>query len=270
MVVSILGCGWYGKALAKLLVKDGFTIKGSATAHEKLETLSQLGVNPYLVKIKADEESYDPEFFNCDVLIISIPPKTRQGEGGDYLPKIQRIISTILKYNIAKVIYISSTAVYGDSNSEVNELTAPEPDTEPGRILLAAEKLFRDQATFKTTIIRFAGLVGPGRHPGRFFAGKKAIPNGKAPVNLIHLDDCAGITIAIIKQDAFGYLLNAVSPDHPQKSDFYYRATLQTGLIAPEFISELNNWKLINSTNLYKTLKYKFKAPQCDDYNFDD
>ena len=268
MIVSILGCGWYGKALAKLLVNDGFTVKGSATAHQKLEMLSQLGINPYLIKIKADEESYDPDFFNCDVLIISIPPKTRQGEGSDYLPKIQRIISAILRYDVAKVIYISSTVVYGESNSEVNELTTPEPDTEPGKILLAAENLLRDQAIFKTTIIRFAGLVGPGRHPGRFFAGKKAILNGNAPVNLIHLDDCAGITAAIIKQDAFGYLLNAVSPDHPQKSDFYSKATIQAGLIVPEFISELNNWKLINSTNLYETLKYKFKMPKWEDCNF--
>lgn len=261
MVVSILGCGWYGKALAKSLSKINVTVKGSATSPEKLLELSDLGIIPCLLNFKADSEDYDPEFFECDILIVSIPPKTRQGEAGDYQQKIERIISAILKYQIKKVIYISSTAVYGDSNSEVSELDSSEPDSESGKILLAAENLFQHQPKFKTTIIRFAGLVGPGRHPGRFFAGKKAIPNGRAPVNLIHLDDCIGITLAVIDQGAFGSLINAVSPDHPSKSDFYTDAALQLGLMAPEFTNELTSWKLINSAIVQEQLKYRFKVP---------
>lgn len=268
MVVSILGCGWYGKALAKALLKDNVTVKGSATSLEKLQQLSDLGIIPCLVNFKANSEEYDPVLFKCDVLIISIPPKTRQGEGDGYLPKIQGIINVINAYEIARVIYISSTAVYGDSNSEVTELNYPEPDTDPGRILLAAEDLFQNQSAFKTTIIRFAGLVGPGRHPGRFFAGKKAVPNGLAPVNLIHLDDCIGITQAVIKQDAFGYKINASSPDHPSKSDFYISATLQAGLIAPEFVNELNTWKQIDSVLLQEALTYEFKVPAWKDASF--
>ncbi|HAP82964.1 MAG TPA: NAD(P)-dependent oxidoreductase, partial [Enterobacteriaceae bacterium] len=34
-------------------------------------------------------------------------------------------------------------------------------------------------------------LVGPGRHPGRFFAGKSG-PNGNHGVNLVHLEDVVG------------------------------------------------------------------------------
>jgi nucleoside-diphosphate-sugar epimerase len=269
MIVSILGCGWYGKALAKSLLKNKVIVKGSATSPEKLQQLSDLGIIPCLVNFKAESEDYDPEFFKCDILIISIPPKTRQGEAGDYLSKIQRIINVINKHQTAKVIYISSTAVYGDSNGEVNELDDPEPDTESGGILLAAEGLFHQQTTFKTTIIRFAGLVGPGRHPGRFFAGKKGIPNGLAPVNLIHLDDCIGITLTVIEQDAFGYLLNASSPDHPSKSDFYLQATLRAGLPAPEFINELNSWKLINNVQIREVLNYEFKVPAWQNCTFD-
>lgn len=270
MVVSILGCGWYGKGLATALLKDNVTVKGSVTSSEKLQQLSVLGITPCLVNFQADSEEYDPAFFKCDVLIISIPPKTRQGEGDGYLPKIQRIINIIDINQIANVIYIGSTAVYGDSNSEVTERNDPDPDTDSGRILLAVEDLFKKQPAFKTIIIRFAGLVGPGRHPGRFFAGKKAIPNGLAPVNLIHLDDCVGITLAVIKQGAFGYTINASSPDHPSKSDFYINATLQAGLIAPEFINELNSWKQINSVLLQEALTYEFKVPAWKDASFNE
>lgn len=269
MIVSILGCGWYGKALAEALIADGNDVNGSATSPEKLESLSALGINPFLVDFKADGESYDPVFFNCDVLIVSIPPKARHGEGGDYLPKIKRTINAIVKHRIEKVIYVSSTAVYGDSCTEVTEVDIPKPDTEPGKILLKAEKLFQSEATFRTTVIRFGGLVGPGRHPGRFFAGKKDVPNGRAPVNLVHLNDCVGITLAVISQDAFGHSINGVSPHHPQKSGFYAVASLQTGLTPPEFIDELKDWKIVNSRVLPGVLNYQFRVANWDDCKFD-
>jgi len=257
MTISILGCGWFGLALAKALVKEGITVKGSTTSAEKMELLSAEGVQPHLVQIDADSQTFDPEFFQCDILIISIPPRFRKGEAADYLPKIKSIVHAIEQAGIIKVIYTSSTGVYGDHNSEVNEHKEPLPDTESGKILLEAEKFLQSQTAFKTTVLRFGGLIGPGRHPGRFFAGKKDIPNGRAPVNLIHLDDCIGIGLAVIGQNAFGNLFNAVSPAHPEKAEFYTRAALQAGLPVPEFVDELNNWKIVNSIEL-SVLGYEF------------
>jgi nucleoside-diphosphate-sugar epimerase len=269
MVVSILGCGWYGEALGLSLVQKGINVKGSVTSAEKLGTLFSLGILPYPALFNADSESFDPGFFKCEVMVISIPPKFRQGETDAYIPKIQRIIQTILQYQIKKVIYISSTAVYGDSNSEVNELTDPQPDNPQGAILLEAEKLFQAETTFKTTIIRFGGLIGDDRDPGRFFAGKTAIPNGRAPVNLIHLQDCVGITGAVLQNNAFGYLFNACSPQHPHKADFYREASLRAGFPAPQFIDELTNWKIVSSVNLTAVLHYKFKLQNWKKYSFD-
>jgi nucleoside-diphosphate-sugar epimerase len=270
MVVSILGCGWYGKALARSLIQKGITVKGSSTSDEKLKQLSAEGITPYSVQFDASNENFDPGFFDCDVLVISIPPKFRKGETTGYLPKVQRIINAILTYQVRKVIYISSTGVHGDHNTEVNELSDPNPDTESGIILLEAEKLFQRETNFKTNIIRFGGLVGPERHPGRFFAGKKDIPNGLAPVNLIHQLDCVGISEAIIERDIFGYVFNACSGDHPTRSDFYGRSTLEAGLQAPEFINELNHWKIVDSINLISILNYEFKVPYWTDNLFDE
>ncbi|MDP9081831.1 MAG: SDR family oxidoreductase [Bacteroidota bacterium] len=270
MIVSILGCGWYGKALAKTLLAQGISVKGSVTSAEKLDSLRELGITPYVVGFTSVNQDYDPEFFKCDILIISIPPKTRQGEANDYLPKINGIIEAILKYQIKRVIYVSSTAVYGDTNSEVDEFTVPLPDTESGKILLAVEELFQRQTSFKTTILRFAGLVGPGRHPGRFFAGKSDVPNGRAPVNLIHLDDCIGITREIINKDAFGFVFNASSSNHPTKAEFYSESARTAGLIIPGFRDELTGWKLIGSRTTTEVLGYKFKVSSWNDCSFDD
>lgn len=268
MTISILGCGWYGKALALSLIGSGYTVKASSTSPGKLELLAEAGITPFLVDMKPESESYDDDFFNCDVLIVCIPPKAKQGEGGDYLPKIERIIDAAKKRGVENVIYISSTAVYGDNNTEVTELNTPEPDTESGKMLLEAEGLFNNETAFKTTILRFAGLVGPGRHPGRFFAGKKDIPNGLAPVNLIHLNDCIGITTAIINQNAFGRVFNGVSPHHPVKSSFYRCASLQAGLIVPEFTDQLDSWKLIESINVPGILNYNFAVPNWNGCSF--
>jgi len=269
MVVSILGCGWYGKALAANLLKNGHFVKGSGTSPEKLEALSSLGVLPHLLKFDTSEDTCDPVFFKCDVLVISIPPKLKTGEGGEYLSKIQHIITACIQYQVKKVIYISSTGVYGEYNSEVNEFADPKPDTASGLALHNAEQLFQKESLFKTTVIRFGGLIGPGRHPGRFFAGKTNIPNGLAPVNLIHQSDCVAITMTIIGNDAFGFLFNACSPDHPAKSEFYSAMAVKANLPTPQFINELKNWKVVNSANLSKILGYEFGMKQLKDYSFE-
>ena len=269
MVVSMLGCGWYGKALAAVLIQTGVTVKGSSTSPEKLDQLAESGIIPFLVQFEANTQHFDPVFFECDILIVSIPPKLKKDEASAYLPKIGRIIQTISQSSIKKVIYTSSTGVYGDHNKAVTEEDDPMPDTESGKILFEAENIFRQENAFKTSILRFGGLVGPSRHPGRFFAGKKDIPNGLAPVNLIHLDDCVGIGKAVIEQNAFGYLFNACSPDHPTKENFYRDVSSKGGYHTPEFIHELTNWKIVDSINLKTILDYNFIVQKWANCSFD-
>ena len=129
----------------------------------------------------------------CDILLISIPPKLKKGEALAYLPKLRRIIKAISLSAVKRVIYISSTGVYGDHNKTLTEPDEPMPDTETGQNTTGGGKSVQGRELHsKHTVIRFGGLVGPRRHPGRFFAGKKDMPNGLSPVNFIHLDDCVG------------------------------------------------------------------------------
>jgi nucleoside-diphosphate-sugar epimerase len=258
--ISILGCGWYGSALGKALIADGMQVKGSTTSTIKMDELAATGIKSYIVNFLPGEEIYDIDFFDCDVLWIAIPPKSRSGEGAAFIEKTKGIVNAIKQFVIQNVVFISSTGVYADSNKHVNEETDPQPNTEAGRILFEAENLFRAEDSFKTTIIRFAGLIGPGRNPGRFFAGKKEISNGDAPVNLIHLDDCIGISKAILAKQAFGYLFNGCSPDHPAKAAFYTQAAIDSGFEKPEFIRELKEWKIVESVNIGPILGYQYEV----------
>lgn len=260
MTISILGCGWFGLALAKSLLQEDVTVKGSTTSESKLSQLADAGIAPYLIQIDRSAGKTDAEFFDCDLLVVSIPPKIRAGEGAAFLRKINNIIESINKHPIPQVIYISTTGVYGDLAMELNEDSDPQPDTENRKLLLQAEELFQSQANFKTTIVRFGGLVGPGRHPGRFFAGKKDIANGQAPVNLIHQADAVGVVMAIIYKEHFGQVFNGCSPDHPSRSDFYTSVAKHGGFELPEFRDELQGWKIVNSIKVKEMLNYDFKV----------
>ena len=236
VVISIAGCGWYGLNLAKELVKNDYTVKGSTTTADKLPLLEDAGISPYLIDFA--DSNIQSDFFNCDILWICIPPKARSGNGEGYINSINTLIDAAKKHQIKQVILISSTSVYADNNSEVNELTQLIPDTESGKVMVHAEELLKQETSFTTTIIRFAGLFGPGRDPGRFFGGKKDIPNGNAPINLIHLTDCIGVSLAILDKQAFGQTYNACTPNHPTKAAFYTKADMRMGLEKQEFLDE--------------------------------
>jgi nucleoside-diphosphate-sugar epimerase len=182
-----------------------------------------------------------------------------------YPAKISRII-TAAKATVKNIIFISSTSVYGDHNKKVTETAATKPDTASGKAMLRAEQLLQQETSFKTTVIRFAGLIGPDRYPGRFFAGKTDIPNGLAPINLIHLTDCIALTIKILEQQAFGITINACTPDHPAKQDFYTLAAKNINLSAPGFISELISWKIVSTCHTPQTLNYQYKISNWADW----
>ena len=253
--ISILGCGWYGFALAEALLVDGYEVKGSTTSENKLAQLKEAGIVPYLVNLAIQE--FDADFFNCDVLIISIPPRKNSTALISYAEQIKMIGSAA---KAKQVIFISSTGIYQDGNFIVNENTIPEPTSETGKSLLAAETALKNNSAFTTTIIRFGGLIGPNRNLAKHFAGRTGISNGLAPINLIHLYDCIGLTKAILSKNAFGITYHGVSPNHPTRSSFYTQACLESGFEKPEFINALLDWKQIESVVVPEILGYKWKV----------
>lgn len=254
--VSILGCGWFGLSLAESLIRKGFHVKGSSTREEKMDVLRGQGIEPYLVRFDEHTGTGFTPFFECDVLVICIPPNRKSGEAPIYPEKIGKIKEALLNARVSKVVFVSSTGVYPDNNMEVDESIVPQPDSESGRALLQAESIIRDTDEYCVSVVRFGGLIGPGRNPGRFFAGKSDVPNGLAPVNLIHQKDCVGVVEAIIDQDAFGHIFNVCSEEHPAKMDFYMEAARSSGLQIPQFTKELKQWKIVRSIKLKEVLNY--------------
>ena len=251
--VSILGCGWLGKPLGTALVKDGYVVKGSTTRDENVDALKTLGIVPFVFDV---DELFSKDvlpFFQSDVLVISLPQRARGGKAEQYKGQVQKVTAAARDARVGKILLISTTSVYPNINRVVTEQDAD------GDNPITQAEVFVQQSGIPSTVIRFAGLFGPGRDPGRFLARKHVVPGGNLPVNLIHMDDCIKILRHVIIHNVWGVVLNACADDHPAKRDFYTKAALAIGLQPPVFSDDENaGYKIVGNDRLKEVLNYKF------------
>lgn len=261
--ISILGCGWLGMPLAQHFLQQGFQVKGSTAHPEKLSVLQKNNITPYLIQLDPEiNADYDPGFFESEVLVVNIPPSRHPDIASMYIKQMDSLIKILGHSEVEKILFISSTSVYPDVNREVTEEDAKGPDKASGEVLLQAEATFLNKKRFQTTVLRFCGLYGPDRNPGRFLAGKVLDIPGSAGVNLIHLEDCIRIITRIVEQEVWGEVFNACSDLHPSKNDFYPQAAKVLGLETPRFegVKE-EKFKIISSEKLKSRLNYRFLHP---------
>lgn len=135
---------------------------------------------------------------NADALLVSIPP----GADGD--PVLQAFGAQIAASGVRRIVYLSSVGVYGDHQGAWIDETAPVHGKGRRKARIDAEDAWRAVAGNRTTILRIAGIYGPGRNAlENLKAGKahRIVKPGQV-FNRIHADD---ITAAI-----------AAAFEHPQ------------------------------------------------------
>jgi nucleoside-diphosphate-sugar epimerase len=273
--ISILGCGWLGLPLAKALIVNGFSVKGSTTSESKISELNALGIDSFLITLSPIEGALDSksiigtiaDFLNTSkTLVIDIPPQLRiknsklsTVEKKVFVEKIKTLIPHIEKSTVENVLFVSSTSVYGEANGTITEETITKPDTQSGKQLLETEALLQNNPNFTTTILRFGGLIGEDRHPIHYLAGKKDLENPEAPINLIHREDCIGIILKIIKTNCWNETFNAVAPHHPSRKAYYTEKATVLNLELPQFNPDKPSFgKTIVSTKTETLLNYTF------------
>jgi len=260
--INLLGCGWLGFPLALDLISRGFKVKGSTTSPEKIPLLKASGIDPILVQF--DHSLHEPdlsELLDADILIVSVPPGRKTAKGPENYRKMgETLVEQIPKSRISKLIFISSTSVYSDSNSVLSESSQISPETISGKVIAEIEKSLL-ALPIQVLVLRLAGLFGPGRSPSRFFSGKTNISNGLAPVNMIHLDEVISLMMYLIDSEKANGVYIGCTPSHPTKQQFYSLAARIDKLPEPKFIPEKLNWKIVNSERVEKELGFSFKIP---------
>lgn len=259
--ISILGCGWLGYPLAMDFLSKGIAVKGSTTTESKIETLRREGITPFLFTLgETKDQIYKDFLVNSDVVIINFPPKRIPNIIEVYQKQVQSILPYIAKTQ--KVIFVSSTSVYQNTNTEVSETLRIEPEKESGKAVASVELLLQNHLGDRLTILRLCGLVGYDRLPGRFLANKKQVLNGDAPINVIHRDDCIGLINAILKKNIWGEIINGCTDHHPLRKNFYIKAAHKIGLIPPTFKKQDKiAYKIITNTKSKNVLGYSYIYP---------
>jgi nucleoside-diphosphate-sugar epimerase len=256
--IAVIGCGWLGLPLAVSLVKNNYTVFGTTTSINKIPYLKELGISSFILDLSKPIQINQVEFLNkIDLVIINIPPSKLKGDKSysDSLLELVKLIQTS-----TKIILISTTGVYPDEVQLADESYKFKSEDLEKETVQAEVKLI-DYLTNRLTIIRLAGLLGEDRHPVKFLAGRKDIPNGNAPINLIHQNDAIGIINKVIDENYWGEIINGCYPSHPVKSQYYTDKAILLDLEPPLFLNQGEECKKVSEIKSIKELKYSYSSP---------
>ncbi|QLE85107.1 SDR family oxidoreductase [Shewanella sp. Scap07] len=266
--VAIVGCGWFGTPLAKFLLDKNLKVFGSKRTPQGADALSEDGIHGFALDLddtcafndstsQSEQLNKTQQALWQDALIVNIPPGLRSGKS-DYLERLQKLKTLIGDHQYQRVVFVSTTGVYAADGRCHDETSASAYD-DKSQTLLAAEQLFLDYSC--CTVLRFAGLVGPKRAPGRFFAGKRDIAGANLSVNMTHLDDCIGATYQVLQaQHSANNIFNVCAEQHPTKQAFYFAATQKLGLPAPAFAvdNDASLDKTVCGQKIVNELNYRY------------
>lgn len=220
----IIGCGYLGRRVAAHWYENGRDVYALTRSTETATQFSSHGWNPIIGDI-TKPESIAP-FPVIDTVLLSVGFDRRAGYD-IHTAFVEGIQNTIAKLpaSISRLIYISSTGVYSQSNGEwVDEESVCEPKRPGGVACLEAERfLQQSQFSDRLVILRLAGIYGPGRIP-RIDSIQKGEPiNSPAYgyINLIHVDDAVQAVAAASKYEKTPTTF-VIGDDEPvNRSDYF-------------------------------------------------
>jgi nucleoside-diphosphate-sugar epimerase len=202
--VVIVGCGYVGLELGRQLTAAGHEVTGVRRSDAGLSAVSEAGLDA----CRAD--ATDPESLtalpDADWVVFAASSGGRGAEAAREV-YVDGLRNTIAAYADRpsppeRLVYTSSTGVYGDHDGDVvDEETPIEPTTEKTRVLAEAERVAREAAAdagIDGTVARFAGLYGPDRYRlDRYIEG----PVTEGYLNMVHRDDAAGAIGFLLAED---------------------------------------------------------------------
>ncbi len=255
--VCVLGLGWLGKQIVNNLIEEDHMVYG---VNRSVKTDLQIKQWSYDIDFLNIETLNELKEFKFDFLIVTIPPSSSES----YPSRLIEFTNGICNQNL-KIIYTSSTSMYGSEARDINEDSLVKPITTNAIKINRFEQYLMDRFSSKHVILRLAGLVGVDRHPIKFLSGRSDVRQPKAPVNLIHAEEIVAFTSKILGNWNTG-VFNLCNPDHPTKQFYYKSIANQLDISIPKF--DLNDDRLgkkINS-NRMKELNFEFKYKNLEDF----
>jgi len=238
--IGIVGCGWLGKALIKELIEleeiSPQSILATCQSSESLDLLIESGIRAEKLLLPNNDNTLAMHnIFKQDSIIICIPPQLKHGRA-DYPQKVQQLVKCAELNDVKRIILVSTTAVYNGLSGDIDENDKLDYSAKKVKVISNAEQ---EVISFKgsAAVIRFAGLIGEDRHPGRFLSTNRKMTDGQLWVNLIHQKDAVGLLKCLLFQNDKTGIFNGVSDNKLTKKLFYQTAASSLKVTEPEFNS---------------------------------
>jgi nucleoside-diphosphate-sugar epimerase len=220
----VIGCGYLGLRVARRWLAQGDRVFALTRKPERAEELRDLGIIP-LIGDLTDPASL-PRLPVARTVLFAVGHDRSSGKSirEVYVGGLAAALAA-LPESVERLIYISSTGVYGQSDGEIIDEDSPcQPARESGLACLEAEQtLRRHPLGGRGIVLRLAGIYGPGRIPlvKNVLQNEPITALESARLNLIHVDDAVEAVLAA-EQRVEPPRLYVVSDGHPcRRSEFY-------------------------------------------------
>jgi nucleoside-diphosphate-sugar epimerase len=230
----IFGCGYLGSRAARRWREAGEEVFVVTRSPERAEAFEAEDYRPLVADVTEPRSLRGlPE---AKTVLFAVGLDRSSGKTLDevYVRGLANVLAALPK-SVERVIYVSSTGVYGPHGGGwVDEATPCEPLREGGRASLAAEERLRaDRLGERAIVLRMAGLYGPDRIPlaEKLRAGAPIPAPAEGYLNQIHLEDAVEVVLAAERR-ARPPRVYCVSDGHPPARREYY-AELARLLNAP-------------------------------------
>ncbi len=246
MKALVVGCGYLGVRAARLWQAAGAEMHVLTRSDERARGFAASGYLPFVADILTKDSLNNLPLVDSMLFAVGYDRNSSVPIYDVYASGLANVLAA-LPTDTGRVIYISSTGVYGAADGEwVDEQTPPNPQRAGGHASLAAEQVLTAHPLgSRSVVLRLAGIYGPGRIPylDKLRAGEPLDVPSEGWLNLIHVDDAAAIVIAAeswarVNPPTQGPEIFCVSDGHPVvRSDYYREVARLIGAPEPEFVS---------------------------------
>lgn len=240
----IVGCGYLGERVAHSWLADGHRVAVTTRSPDRAKQFAAAGYEPLVCDVCARESIGRLPEVETVLYAVGFDRTAGRSMRDVYANGLANVLDA-LPPSTQRIIYISSTGVYGDSQGGwIDEQSPCQPDREGGRACLAAEeRLGAHPLADRAIVLRLAGIYGPGRVPRReqLSAGTPLEVPAGGLLNLIHVDDAVEVVSAAAARDTIdsgkGPEIYLVSDGHPvPRREFLSEAARLWGLPPPRFV----------------------------------
>ena len=236
--ITIVGCGDIGHRLAQACLAQGRELSGWVRSDASVMALREMRI-PAL-KVDLDQPVLClPSVAGDDLYYLAPPPPEGREDG-----RVARLIAGFAEAGRPRrVVYLSTTGVYGDCGGDwVDETRPPAPVADRAWRRLDAENRWRAWSAAgegELVILRVAGIYGPGKLPiARLQSGRPMVAEADAPItNHIHTLDLVAICQAAMARGVSGEVYNVCDGDPGNMTGYFNAVADFLGLPRPPVIS---------------------------------